>query len=209
MTVLLRHKFFVAAFLATSLAVQPSALASGTGKTPASSYWRGGYFGPAFSLYKLKNTYDPTIPLGAQKLKANGKLIGIIGGYNFLEKDYMWGIEGDISNGSVFKDDLSFMATLRGRIGKPVKYSLPFLTGGIAVAGLNAKTLTSPLSDKSDAQLGLVVGAGFEQVLANAITGRLEYTYGRFFSNGISARSTLRLKSLHMLRASIAIHFRD
>ncbi len=207
MTVLLRHKFCVAALLLATAASSPAHAVS-NGKPAAANYWRGGYFGPAFSLYKLKNTYNPMLPVGVQKLKANGKLIGMVGGYNFLSKNFMWGIEGDIAGGAVFNDDLSYIATARGRIGKPFNYTLPYLTAGLAIAGLKKPTAGAPFKVSgrvSGTQPGFVVGAGIEQVLANAISGRLEYTYGRFLSGGSQAS----LKNIHMFRASIAIHFRD
>ncbi len=208
MTVLSRHMFFASAFLLAIFSYLLSANAAGKEKLSASSYWRGGYFGPAFSLTKLKNTYNPAVPVGVKKLRAGGKLIGMIGGYNFLEKDYMWGVEADIASGGVFSDNLSYLSTLRGRIGKPVKYSLPFITGGLAIAGLKKQSSGAPYKT-SGTQFGFVVGAGVEQVLANAISGRLEYSYGRFLSNGTNSGPRVRIKQVHMFRASIAIHLKD
>lgn len=211
MAMLSRHKLSVVAFLtATAIGAVgiPFGFAADKNKTLPAHYWRGGYFGPTFSLTKFKNSYNPAVPVTAQKLKANGKLIGLIGGYNFLTRDFMYGIEGDISNGSVFNEDLSFITTLRGRIGKPMNSSLPFVTGGLAIAGARKSAATPPLT-VSNPQFGLVVGAGFEHILARAITGRLEYTYGHFFSNGASNAPRVRLNNVHMLRASVAIHFRD
>jgi len=208
MAVLSRHKLFAVTVLTATLAGLSPAWAVGNIKAPPASYWRGGYFGPAFALSKIRNTYNPAVPLGFRKLKANGKLIGLIGGYNFLRKDLMWGIEGDIGAGSIFNDDLSYIATLRGRIGKPFGDALPYITGGFAVAGVKSKSGNSPYK-ASNAQPGFVIGGGFEKVLAHAITGRLEYTYGRFFGQGNSSGPRVRLKNLQMLRASIAIHLRD
>ncbi len=208
MTVLSRHMFIASAFLVATFGYQLSAQAAGKEKFSASSYWRGGYFGPAFSLTKLKNTYNPAVPVGVKKLRAGGKLIGMIGGYNFLEKDYMWGMEADMANGGVFSDNLSYLSTLRGRIGKPVKYSLPFITGGLAIAGLKKQSAGAPYKT-SRTQFGFVIGAGIEQVLANAITGRLEYSYGRFISNGRTSGPRVRIKQINMFRASIVIHLKD
>ena len=204
----LRHKFFAVALMTAIPAGIHPALAAGEQPSPASSYWRGGYFGPVFTLHKLRNTYDPAKPLGFRKLKAKGQAIGGLAGYNFLYKDFMLGLEAEAAKGSIFDDDLSFVSTFRTRIGKPLGYSLPFVTGGVAVAGLKKSIVSSPLK-VSGAQFGLVVGAGYERVIANAITGRLEYTYGHFFANGTPNTPRLRLKNLHMFRASIAIHLRD
>ncbi|VAV95010.1 hypothetical protein MNBD_ALPHA08-109 [hydrothermal vent metagenome] len=208
MTVLSRQKFSAVVFLAATFVGMPPAMADGNSKSMPSSYWRGGYFGPEFSLTMLKNTYNPTVPIGVRKLKANGKIIGMVGGYNFLRKGFMWGVEGSVANGSVFTDDLSYIATLRGRIGKPINYSLPYVIAGPALAGLKKSPAGAPYKSSST-QVGLVVGIGFEQVLANAISGRLEYTYARFFTNGRSGGARVRLKNLNMFRASVVVHLRD
>ncbi len=208
MTVLSWHKYFAAVFLTATLGGLSPAVATGNSKALPSSYWRGGYFGPEFSLSKLKNTYNPMVPLGVKKLKASGKLIGLTGGYNFLGKGLMWGIEGSVASGSGFTDDLTYIATLRGRIGKPINYSLPYLIAGPALAGLKKSPAGAPYKSSST-QVGVVIGVGFEQVLANAISARLEYTYGRFFTDGRSAGPRVRLKNLNMFRASVVVHLRD
>jgi len=208
MAMLSRHKLSAIAFL-TAIAVGTSiGLAADKGKELPDQYWRGGYFGPSFSLTKLRNSYNPAVPVTTQKLRAKGKLIGMIGGYNFLNDGIMYGLEGDISSGALFSDNLSIVSTLRGRIGKPINDTLFFATGGLGFAKLKKLSAASPFTS-SKIQFGLVAGAGIEHILARAITGRLEYTYGHFFSNGPTGSSKVRLDGVHMLRASIAIHFRD
>ena len=208
MTMLSRHILSGIAFLMAMMAGYSPAPAADEGRKNPHHYWQGGYFGPAISLYKLKNDYDPAKPIGVQKLKARGKLIGLVAGYNFSENGALYSLEGDISSGSVFSDDLAYITTLRGRAGIPVNYSLPYVTGGLALAGLKKSAARAPLK-VSNTQAGIVIGAGFEQVLANALSGRIEYTYGHFFSNGSAAQPNVRLKHLHMLRASIVVHFND
>ena len=203
---------FSVIFAAAIVCAQTPVLSGASDKTTAKRYWRGGYFGPAFSLHKLQNTYNPQRAIINPKLKARGKAIGAIAGYNFLHNDYMLGLEADIATGSPFNDDLALISTARARIGLPLNYTLPFITGGLGLARLRKSTaMTSSNSNRT--QLGLVVGGGVEHVLAHAITGRLEYTYGRFFSTdsfSTSANSPgVKLKHLHMFRASIAIHLRD
>jgi len=206
--ILSRHNFFSVAFLAAIVVTNVPADAGDNTRSLPHHYWQGGYFGPALSLYKLKNNYNPAKPIGIQKLNAKGKLIGLVAGYNFSNKDYLYGLEADISNGSVFNDDLAFISTLRARVGKPVQYTLPYLTGGLAVAGLKKSAANRPL-EASNAQIGYAIGAGVEQVLANAISGRLEYTYSQFFSKGSSNQPSVRLKNLHMFKASLVIHLNN
>jgi len=208
MTMLFRHNIKSVVFLATIMMLNTPSYSADTTKPLPHHYWQGGYFGPAISLYKLKNDYDPAKPIGIQKINAKGKLIGLVAGYNFSDKNYLYGLEADIANGTVFNDNLAFITTLRGRVGIPVNYTLPYLTGGLAVAGLKKSAAKSPLK-ASNTQVGLVIGGGLEQVLANAISGRLEYNYGHFFSNDASSQPSVGLKNLHMLRASIIIHFND
>jgi len=208
MNMLSRHNAFSVAFLATMVVASVPTHAGDKTRSLPHHYWQGGYFGPVISLYKLKNDYNPAKPIGIQKLNAKGQLIGLVAGYNFSNKDYLYGLEADIANGSVFNDDLAFVSTLRARMGIPVNYTMPYLTGGLAVAGLKKSAAQSPLK-ASNTQIGYTVGTGIEQVLANAISGRLEYTYSQFFSNGSSSQPSVRLKDLHMFKASLVIHLND
>jgi len=208
MIMLSRHILSGIAFLSAMTAGFAPVFGAEEFKKHPHHYWQGGYFGPAISLYRLKNNYNPSKPLGIQKINAKGKLIGLVAGYNFSDDGFLYSLEGDISSGAVFNDNLSYIATLRGRAGKPFNYSLPYITGGLALAGLKKSAASTPLK-ASNTQAGIVIGAGFEQVLANALSGRLEYTYGHFFSNGSSYQPNVSLKDLHMFRASIVVHFND
>jgi len=205
-------RLFFVAFLAAMTSPIGPALSGPTKKISSNHYWRGGYFGPALSLSKLQNTYNPEKSIRTPKLKARGKLIGAMAGYNFLHKTYMFGLEADIASGKAFNDNLSLISTARIRLGIPFSYTMPYLTGGIGVARLR-NSATSSAGKFPSLQPGLVVGIGFEHVLAHAITGRLEYNYGRFFSAnnfvGASSTSAVNLRHLHMFKASVAIHFRD
>lgn len=205
-------RLLFATFLATMICAIDPALSGPIKKAPSNHYWRGGYFGPTISLRKLQNTYNPEKSIQIPSLNARGKITGAMAGYNFLHKTYMFGLEADIASGQAFDDDLNFVSTARMRLGKPFSYNMPYITGGIGVAKLR-NSATSSAGKSPSLQPGLVIGVGFEQVLADAISGRLEYTYGRFFSTnsfvGASSTTAVNLRHLHMFKASLSIHFRD
>lgn len=208
MNLLLRHRFAVVAYLAAALVCTAPAMAADNDKPFPHQIWKGGYFGPVLSLHKLKNSYDPSTPPSMRKLKAKGKAIGFMAGYNFLHEGFVFGLEADISKGSVFNDNLSYVATARTRIGKPIGYALPYITAGLALSRLK-KPATQSALDVDKSQPGLVVGAGLEHVLATGLTGRLEYSYGHFFTSAKTQAPSVHLKNLHMFKASVVVHLND
>ena len=142
-----------------------------------------------------------TLPLGYSSKKS-----GFVGGgqlgYNYQVGQFVMGVETDIqyigakktatfvlpngTNGS-FKQDSSYLGTLRGRLGfTPVDRLLVYGTAGLAYGntgvsgGLTAPSLAGApqwYGTKSETKVGWTAGAGIEYALTNNITTKLEYLY--------------------------------
>lgn len=142
-----------------------------------------------------------TLPLGYSSKKS-----GFVGGgqlgYNYQMGQFVVGVETDIQylgtkktatlllpNGTdgSFKQDSSYLGTLRGRLGfTPVDRLLVYGTAGLAYGnagvsgGMTAPSLAGApqwYGSKSQAKAGWTAGAGVEYALTNNITTKLEYLY--------------------------------
>lgn len=183
---------------------------------PAHRDWGGFYIGghAGFAWGSFNPTeVDPVLDaLIDEELDhdPDGGVLGVHVGYNLQRRDWVFGIEADISGsnvdgdlvydlaiapGDVFTDsqtfELNYMATIRGRIGFDTGGMLLFVTGGWAVADVDTTfTATNvgpgPLPDGtiagsvSTTHSGWVVGGGAEAWLREDLSLRVEYLYADF-----------------------------
>jgi outer membrane immunogenic protein len=116
----------------------------------------------------------------------SGGLVGGTAGYNWqtgafvlgLESDLDWsGISGSTNAFCTFgcKTSNSWLATVRGRVGYSYDRFLPYLTAGLAVGDISAKT--PGLAGLSETNLGWTVGGGVEVALMGNWSAKLEYLY--------------------------------
>src|SRR5262245_3884333 len=92
----------------------------------------------------------------------DGGLIGVQGGYNWHRGALFLGVQADIGVGNlsgssrcpnpVFecKTELLSMFTIRGRIGPAIGNVAPYVTAGIASAGINTTVTNSATGAKDD-----------------------------------------------------------
>jgi outer membrane immunogenic protein len=124
----------------------------------------------------------------------SGWLGGATLGYNFQVADWVLGIEGDWSWGSIdgsadstptficnitgtngCATDVKSVGTLRGRAGYAFGRFLPYLTAGAAFSRLHASIGTPVLSEGSTTKTDFVWGGGVEVALAEKWSAKLEY----------------------------------
>lgn len=133
---------------------------------------------------------------GNSEVKASG---GLTMGYNWqLSKNFVVGIEADISSGAKssesmnwsstdgvnWKSEWNWLATVRGRAGLAVDRTLVYVTGGLAIADAEYRAqefytgATDPYRASFDGKLrGLVAGAGVEHALTKNMSFKAEYLY--------------------------------
>lgn len=147
------------------------------GDADTSSYWDDG--SEAFTI----NGFD-----------VDGFTGGIFAGYNWrLNNDVILGLEGEANYVSA-DDDIAFGdqeegwgakvkqdwdASLRLRAGKLIGDYLPYITGGIAWAGMKVDGWTSWGSEDhyDDTLAGWTIGAGLEKKINENLHARIQYRY--------------------------------
>jgi len=150
-----------------------------------------------------------------------GVLAGLTLGYNLQTGVWVWGAEGDIDwsnmkgdadcgGGVTCTTKANWFGTLRGRVGYAGWNNLlPYLTGGLAVAGLKAET--NPGDTTSSTRLGWTAGAGLEYALWTNFSVKAEYLYadlGKFDCGAAcgGADTTVSFKT-NIIRAGLNYRF--
>jgi outer membrane immunogenic protein len=151
----------------------------------------------------------------------SGVLIGGTIGYNWQMGPWVLGLEGDIDWTNI-KDSTttgclagcqtanSWLATVRGRVGYAFDRFLPYVTGGLAVGDVRARTPGFPGADETN--FGWTLGGGLECAIAGTWTAKAEYLYvdlGDFncgLNCGVLAGNTVDFRT-HILRGGVNVRF--
>jgi len=173
-------------------------------KDPISS-WQGFYVGATVGASWLNSRQDDSAVniagyYSSPGLNQTSNTIGFVGGlqagYNFQDRNFVYGIEGDISwiggakattsnnmpfayygvgsYGATKTSKVQALATLRARFGFDFDGTMPYLTAGVALGNIkNTYSLAYAGTDffnasKTSWQPGLVVGAGIEHKFTNS-----------------------------------------
>jgi outer membrane immunogenic protein len=86
-----------------------------------------------------------------------------------------WGCAGPFCRTS-----MTWFGTARGRLGYAAGSFMPYVTGGLAVAGLRGEIIGFPAFVGTTTKLGWTVGAGVEAQIAANWTVKAEYLYLNF-----------------------------
>jgi outer membrane immunogenic protein len=164
--------------------------------------WAGGYVGlqGGYGWGNTKPTYDSGGPTENGDVDFDGFLGGLGAGYQVQNGSVVFGFEADASlanlegyyvdpssdvrpciiTGQGCSVDVNWMATARVRAGYAIDTFMPFLTGGLAVGGVEG-TFDSPgnacTCDVDDVAWGFVVGGGIEWAVNDRFSTKLEYLY--------------------------------
>ncbi len=71
----------------------------------------------------------------------------------------------------------NWVSTARLRFGYAIDRFMPFVTGGMSIAGFTADIVSQPLGTNSNVTFNWTAGAGFEYVISGPLTGKFEYLY--------------------------------
>lgn len=176
---------------------RPPAAAPPSAPPPGFS-WSGFYVGANLGWASTFGAVDRALPLGAAG--AGGELSGALAGgqmgYNWQTGSYVLGIEADLQAGDVRHDwsvaddlasasgtdKLSWLATVRGRLGYAIDTWMFFATAGWASSTfettgfVNGQNHAGP-SGWTAERNGWTAGAGVEVAFAGNWSGKLEYLY--------------------------------
>jgi opacity protein-like surface antigen len=179
---------------------------SGAAASAAERDWRGFYLGGNFGHAESRVQSDFAV-LGVNSLSTDdtlrGELFGGQIGYNFQRGALVVGIEADAAASTQKTDtthvcvapacglanltfaneqEMTWVATVRGRIGYAYDRWLVYGTGGVGGAGFKSErsastTLSSLTKVETDTQFAWVAGGGVEVALNSAWSVKLEYLY--------------------------------
>jgi opacity protein-like surface antigen len=180
-----------AAFAAAAAAATSANAADLITKAPPVAFqsWQGYYVGGSLGVSWLNSDPDaassPYGYSGTGFSSANG--VGILGGlqagYNWQDRNFVYGFEGDISflaGGKATSNGVSNygysgsktsqingLGTFRARVGWDFNGTMPYLTGGIALGSIKHTYTDSNYgsSSKTSWVPGLALGAGVEHMI--------------------------------------------
>jgi len=179
---------FVPAAQAADLYSNNSSPMPGFVNMGGSGGWDGAYVG-GFAGYGWGTVTDAdggVINLPGDELDLSGWLIGANLGANFTVSDgFVVGAVGDVAwsgiNGydanSDLDYDINWTASLRGRAGFDGGAFMPYLTGGLAVAGATGEIGGD---ESSQVHFGWTAGAGVEVAATDNLSVDLQYRYSDY-----------------------------
>jgi outer membrane immunogenic protein len=174
----------------------------GNGLEPPPAYapppvydWTGFYIGVngGGASGRLDWVSDPDLTSGNASHSAG--LVGVTIGYNMQnlghlgpgqlvvgeEFDFNWRQYSYVipaaTCGPTCSLDSDWFATARLRLGYQVDRFLPYITGGVSMADLDAYAIGQPNGVNRNVSFNFTAGAGVEAVIAGPFTGKVEYLY--------------------------------
>jgi len=192
-------------------------------KAPAAFDWTGFYLGGHIETVRGRASVSAGDPVPFTSVRSFGSFFGGIDlGYNHqLTSGLVLGAEADISvpdaypsnaeawSGNALREEIDYVATLRGRVGYATGRWLTYVTGGFAWSSTHQFRTDAATGDdgrRSRMRTGWSAGGGVEYAFQGEWSARLEYLYARLgsadvmFANGATYGSQF---DLHMIRLGL------
>lgn len=150
------------------------------GDADTSSYWEDG--SEAFSLNDFNvDGWAGGIFAGYNWRVSNNILLGIEGEWNYVSADDTI-MEGSSQEGYGSKVEQTWDASLRLRAGMDMGDYMPYITGGIAWAGVESHGYTTwgYTDDQDETLTGWTLGAGVEKKINENLIARIQYRYSDY-----------------------------
>jgi outer membrane immunogenic protein len=181
--------------LLASAAIGTAMLSIGAAQAATPFDWSGFYAGiHAGDFHGMVHIDDNSLPaLGT----LDGFMGGLLLGYNLPSAPLgplVLGVEADLGHGKLhgngsmtdatstfFTYDLDWDAHFRLRVGAPFGNILPFIAGGVALAGLQVTEHDLiPVVIGNETYVGGSIGVGIDAQLAPGLIGRIEGLYDKY-----------------------------
>ena len=184
--------------------------------------WGGFYIGVVGGAGWADSSHTGSFGTNSGKFNQNGGTVGGTLGYNWQTGNIVFGLEGDLSWADITGSSgacitscfttIRSIDTVRGRVGMAFDNWLPYITGGAAIANIDAGQ--TGLGNGNDTRLGATVGAGIEWMFAQNWSAKAEYLYVDFgkraiFNDnvgGVIVPESLRLTA-NLLRVGLNYRF--
>jgi outer membrane immunogenic protein len=164
----------------------------------------------------------------------DGFLGGLHAGFNHQIDTFVIGVEGDLNFSLADSDgfetavnaagvpippnqhsaDVDWTASARLRLGLPIDNFMPYLTGGLAIAGAEFD-LDHVVDDGTldETMMGWTVGAGLEWAVSDTLSTRVEYRFSDYGSESDNVfpffpteEATAELET-HQVTLGVSLHF--
>lgn len=194
----------------TALFISASGVSAADFEQSQTFDWTGPYVGIQGG-YAFGDTNPTFNAVSEAEVNFKGLVGGIEGGYNWQSDSLVFGVEGDISlssaNGNELgpntpciiagiacSADVDWLSTGRLRVGYAFERLMPFISGGVALAGVKG-TFDSPglacTCSVDDMTVGWTVGGGLEWAIQDEWSAKLEYLYVSLSNPSIDGDNTL------------------
>ena len=180
------------------------------------SRWGGIYVGVQGG-YGWGNSEQTIGAVSSGAIDTDGWLGGVTLGYNHqTPNNFVLGVEGDLSlsnaDGSssaaacagTCTTELNWFGTARARAGYAYGNVLPYVTGGLAVAEVDASNGTGS-GDKT--AVGWTAGLGLEYLVRENISVKSEYLYSKFDEDIATGTGSTNFDDLHTARVGLNVKF--
>jgi outer membrane immunogenic protein len=202
----------------------PAPIAKAPAFVPAFS-WTGCYLGVQGGYSWANTGYDldiPPTPNSGIDFKLRGGVAGGHAGCNYQFNSFVLGIEGDGEwnglrgndgglGGTIDTITGKWDASIRGRFGFAIDRVLFYGTAGAAWLNVDYSRPNFDPLVINNTLTGWTAGAGIEYAFAQNWTGRVEYRFARFGSEGFpfttGTQRTLRETETNTVRAGISYKF--
>lgn len=178
--------------------------------------WDGAYIGGfvGYGWGTLMDDDGNITPTAPNETDLSGWTVGAKLGANFsvggglvlgAEGDVAWAGIGGYNNADAIDYDINWTSSLRGRVGYDAGAFMPYLTGGLALAGA---TVSDGPTDNSQVHFGWTAGAGVEVAATEQISLDLNYRYSDYgqATYDVGTPSDLDL-STHAVTAGVNFKF--
>jgi outer membrane immunogenic protein len=160
--------------------------------------WGGFYAGAHVGYLWGSSTVVDNGVVAEANAPTNGVVGGVLGGYNWQQGAFVFGVEGDFGwtnahgNGAgalptttSYLYDVKWTSHVRGRAGYATGPWLLFVAGGLSLADFKLTVLESgptPMICPMEGGIyaGWSIGGGAEYAFNNRVSGRIEYLYDDF-----------------------------
>lgn len=150
--------------------------------------WDGAYIGGCvgYGWGTLTDEDGNITPTAPSETDLSGWTVGAKLGANFsvggglvlgAEGDVAWSGIGGYNNDALVDYDINWTSSLRGRAGYDAGAFMPYVTGGLALAGATASRTGV---DNSQVHIGWTAGAGVEVAATEQISVDLGYRYSDY-----------------------------
>ncbi len=185
--------------------------------------WTGPYMGLTFGYALGESEHSITGGGSSDDFDVNGITGGAVAGYNHQIRNFIIGVEADISHVDL-KDrvnvpfctgfsggcstELEFLTTARARVGYLVDGIMPYITGGFAAGSVDA--MADVLNLNSRMHYGWTAGGGLEWEVLSGVRARVEYLFTDLGTRGHEFPTSatpinVSLDNLHTIRGGLTV----